>query len=375
MPSPSRPRWPALLDAAIAAFFLVLVLVEAFTNDTVENVPLQLAATLPAMAAIAWRRQYPVLVAALMMVVNLVTDPDGQFSTLLAMVLLSFTIGHETVPPRRTVGLLVILVPFMGAMVASGLEPSDVAAAMVFIVGPWTVGIVVRQRTAEADAAQELADQAVREQTALAAAAAAEERVRLARELHDVVSHSISVVTVQTQAVRRRLGPEHQREIDDLLAVEITARDAMAELRRLFGVLRTEGQGMALEPQPGLGELDRLVEQVRATGLQVSLVRDGVADDLPPGLGLAAYRIVQEALTNALRHSGASAVAVHLRQDGGTLDIRVEDDGRGLGSSSGGHGITGIRERAQLYGGRLEVGPSPAGGVLVAATLPVGVTA
>jgi signal transduction histidine kinase len=199
-----------------------------------------------------------------------------------------------------------------------------------------------------------------------------EERTRIARELHDIVSHSISVVTIQTQAVRRRLGPDHAKEAEDLAAVEATAREALAEMRRLFGVLRSDGESASLTPQPGLHELDRLVEQVRGSGLDVDLEVSGDRYDLPPGVDLAAYRIVQEALTNALRHSGADRARVVLRYGPGRLDIAVEDDGRGLATvTTGGHGLVGVRERVALYDGKVEIGPAPSGGVRLSASLPV----
>ena len=200
----------------------------------------------------------------------------------------------------------------------------------------------------------------------------AQERVRIARELHDIVSHSISVVTIQTQAVRRRLGPEHAREADDLAAVETTARQALAEMRRLFGVLRSEGEVAAMAPQPGLGELDRLLQQVRASGLSVELHVTGTAVDLPPGVDLAAYRIVQEGLTNVLRHASARAASVRLSYLPAALEIVVEDDGRGPVRNEGsGHGLVGIRERVALYGGSVEFGPAPGAGSRLAASLPV----
>ncbi len=197
--------------------------------------------------------------------------------------LVCFTIGSETRPPRSYVGLLLVLVPFVGVSIAHDLEPSDLAAALVFFVGPWAVGGLVRSRIARSDEAVARAERLERERELEAARAAAEERTRIARELHDIVSHSISVVTIQTQAVRRRLGPEHAAEAADLAAVEATAREALAEMRRLFGVLRADGESVSLAPQPGLAELGRLVEKVGAGDLRVRLSVEGDPVDLPPG--------------------------------------------------------------------------------------------
>jgi signal transduction histidine kinase len=263
-------------------------------------------------------------------------------------------------------------VPFVAVSIAQDLEPSDLAAALVFFVGPWTVGGLVQSRIARTDEAVARAERLEREREQEAARAAAEERTRIARELHDIVSHSISVVTIQTQAVRRRLGPEHAAEAADLAAVEATAREALAEMRRLFGVLRTEGESVSLAPQPGLSELGRLVEKVGAGDLRVRLTVEGDAVDLPPGVDLAAYRIAQEGLTNAVRHSGATQADVRVRYRPTRLDIEVEDNGHGLRETGhAGHGLVGIRERVALYDGTVEMTGSPSGGVLLAASLPL----
>jgi signal transduction histidine kinase len=317
-------------------------------------------------------------VAVLVIGSNVITNPQGEFSVLLSLVLVSFTVGAETEPPRSYVGLAAVLVPFMAAMVRAGLVPSDIAAALVFLVGPWAVGTLVRQRSAHAAEALSRAERLEREQEMQATLAAAAERTRIARELHDIVSHSISVVTIQTQAVRRRLGPEHAKEAADLAAVEATAREALAEMRRLFGVLRADGESASLTPQPGLSELRRLVGQVGSGDLAVSLEVEGEPYDLPPGLDLAAYRIAQEGLTNALRHSGASEATVRVRYGDRHVDVEVVDNGRGLsatrpaGAAPAGHGLVGIRERVALYDGTVELTQGPAGGVRLAARLPVG---
>ena len=262
------------------------------------------------MVLLAWRRQAPILVAALVVVANVLTNPQGQFSILLSLVLVCFTVGYETRPPRSYVGLAIVLLPFVGVSIAEGLEPSDLAAGLVFFAGPWTVGSLTRDRATRAEEAVARADRLEAERELEAARVAQEERTRIARELHDIVSHSISVVTIQTQAVRRRLGPDHAREAEDLAAVEATAREALAEMRRLFGVLRADGESASLAPQPGLSELGRLVEQVGSGDMHTTLHVEGDPVELSPGLDLAAYRIAQEGLTNALRHSGARHATV-----------------------------------------------------------------
>jgi signal transduction histidine kinase len=312
------------------------------------------------------------VVAALVVIANFAINPDGDFTTLLAIVLVAYSIGAETDPPRNWLGLGMMSVPLLGVFVVAGLEPSDVGALIVFLGGPWGVGVVVRQRTNRAAEAIDRARRLEREREADTAAAAADERARIARELHDIVSHSISVIAIQTQAVRRRLGPDHAREARDLAAVETTAREALAEMRRLFGVLRSDGEVPDLTPQPGLGELERLLEQVRTAGMRVALEVEGEPDVLSPGADLAAFRIVQEALTNTLRHAGARDATVRLRYGADELEVVVEDDGVGPnGAASGGHGLIGIRERVSLYGGSVETSAREGGGFRLAARLPL----
>jgi signal transduction histidine kinase len=372
---------PPLVDVAIAAIFVAMTAAEALFSDKVSSPVVHVVVAGLAMASLAWRRRAPIVVAAIVVGSNLVVNPSGDFTTLLSLVLVCFTLGSETEPPWSYLAIGAVFGAFIVASVFEGFEPSDLAAGLVFFVGPWTVGVVTRGRIASAEEAVARADQLERNRELEAAKAAAEERTRIARELHDIVSHSISVVTIQTQAVRRRLGPDHAAEAADLAAVERTAREALAEMRRLFGVLRTEGeQPLALAPQPGLSELDRLVRQVGSAEMQVDLRIEGDPVPLSPGVDLAAYRIAQEGLTNALRHAQATRAHVLVRYAPGRLDVEVEDNGRGLpaghaanGSSAngGGHGLLGIRERVALYGGTVDLVPSSSGGVRLVVSLPL----
>ena len=203
--------------------------------------------------------------------------------------------------------------------------------------------------------------------------AALAERARLARELHDVIAHSVSVMTVQASAVRRLLKPEQEREREALLIVEQTGREAMAEMRRMVGVLRRPEEAPALAPQPSLEHLDKLIEHARESGLPVKLTIEGDSVQLPAGVDLTAYRLVQEGLTNALKHARAKNAEVVVRYSNGFVELSVTDDGTGDGGGdSGGHGLVGMRERISVYGGDLEAGPRPEGGYRLHATLPVG---
>jgi signal transduction histidine kinase len=363
---------PPLVDVVIAGAFVAMTVAEAVLSPDVTSPVEHVAVAGLAMVLLAWRRRAPLTVAALVVASNVVVNPQGEFSTLLSLVLVSFTIGSETRPPRSYVGLALVVLPFVAVSSVHGLVPSDLAAGLVFFVGPWAVGVAMQGRIARSEEAVARAERLERERELEAARAAAEERTRIARELHDIVSHSISVVTIQTQAVRRRLGPDHAAEAADLAAVEATAREALAEMRRLFGVLRTDGETASLAPQPGLSELDRLVAAVGSGDMRVRLTVEGEPVDLPPGVDLAAYRIAQEGLTNAVRHSGASETSVLLRYQPTRLDIEVVDNGHGVRvNGSSGHGLVGIRERVALYGGTVDLGTSATGGVRLAASLPL----
>jgi len=236
----------------------------------------------------------------------------------------------------------------------------------------WTVAFALGRKFEEADEAKKRAARAEREREERARTAVTEERARIARELHDVVGHSVSVMTVQASAVRRLLRPEQEREREALLIVERTGREALAEMRRMVGVLRRPEEGPALAPQPSLEHVERLVEQAREAGLSVELRVEGDPQPLPAGVDLTAYRLVQEGLTNALKHAQAERAQVVVRYGDGDLEVTVSDDGRGAGSSDGGgHGLVGMRERVAVYGGELEAGPREEGGYRLRAKLPV----
>jgi signal transduction histidine kinase len=236
----------------------------------------------------------------------------------------------------------------------------------------WTIAFALGRKFQEADEARERAARAERGREERARSAVSEERARIARELHDVVGHSVSVMTVQASAVRRLLRPEQERERAALLIVEQTGREALAEMRRMVGVLRRPEEAPALAPQPSLEHVERLVEQAREAGLTVELRVEGDPLPLPAGVDLTAYRLVQEGLTNALKHARAQRAQVLVRYSDGDIEVTVSDDGRGTGSGEGGgHGLVGMRERVAVYGGELEAGPRAEGGYRLRARLPV----
>jgi signal transduction histidine kinase len=246
-----------------------------------------------------------------------------------------------------------------------------VFVSLVFSVF-WTIGFAVSRKFWEADEAKERAARAEREREERALLAVSDERARIARELHDVVGHSVSVMTVQASAARRLLRQDQAKEREALLVVEQSGREALAEMRRMVGVLRRPEEAPALAPQPSLEYLDKLVEHARETGLPVDVRIEGTPVQLPAGIDLTAYRLVQEGLTNAVKHARAQHAEVVVRYGGGHVEVTVSDDGSGDGSGDkGGHGLVGMRERVSVYGGELEAGPRPEGGYRLHASLPV----
>jgi signal transduction histidine kinase len=249
-----------------------------------------------------------------------------------------------------------------------------VVASIIFTI-VWSIAFGVGRKSVEADEAKERAARAERGREERAHLAVADERARIARELHDVVGHSVSVMTVQASAVRRLLRSDQEREREALLIVERTGREALAEMRRMVGVLRRPEEAPALAPQPSLEQLDKLVEQARRAGLPVELRVEGESVQLPAGVDLTAYRLIQEGLTNAIKHAQATRAEVFVRYNGDRVELAVSDDGNGSPSGDGGgHGLVGMRERVSVYGGELEAGPGPSGGFRLRATLPIAPT-
>jgi signal transduction histidine kinase len=278
--------------------------------------------------------------------------------------------------PERSQSVAGLALALGIATVVNHNDPKSKAGDYVFITiiftVAWIVGFAVGAKFREVDEARERAARAEREREDRARLAVADERARIARELHDVVGHSVSVMTVQASAVRRLVGPEQEKIREALLVVEQTGREALAEMRRMVGVLRHPDAAPALAPQPSLESLDRLVEQTREAGLPVELRIEGEPLQLSTSVDLTAYRLVQEGLTNALKHAKAGRAEVLVRYGDGHVELMVSDDGCGAGSGDGGgHGLVGMRERVSVYGGELEAGPQPEGGFRLRVRLPV----
>ena len=251
-------------------------------------------------------------------------------------------------------------------------ETGDLVFTPVLFAIAWLAGFALRERVVQAEAAEERALHAERERESAARIAVAEERTRIARELHDIVAHAVSVMVLQVGAVRHNLPDELAEENEALQGVERTGRTALTEMRRLLGAMRRDDDGVELGPQPGLDGLDSLVKEVGRAGLPVRLQRDGAPVPLPRAIDLSAYRIVQEGLTNALKHAQASRADVTLHYAPDELRIEIRDDGAAAAGSDGlGFGLLGIRERVTIYGGDMTAGRAPEGGFVLTAHLPL----
>jgi signal transduction histidine kinase len=264
----------------------------------------------------------------------------------------------------------------LGVAVASVLgDPvhhtaGDLVFGVVITAAAWAGGLLYGQRNRQASAAEQLAERLAAEKEQRTAEAVADERARIARELHDVIGHTVSLMVIQAGAAQQVLGPGEEPARAALEAIRQSGKGALAELRHLLGLLHIDGAG-GLSPQPSLGQADTLVAAVSQAGTPVTLERSGQARPLSPGLDQAAYRILQEALTNTVRHAGPARATVGIRWEPCTLVLSVTDDGRGPAvDGEPGRGLIGMRERARLYGGELEAGPGPDGGFLVIARLP-----
>jgi signal transduction histidine kinase len=333
-----------------------------------------------------WRRRVPVAVlfAVLFLIGAQVVffNPSFQtpaaeppFVSFLALLLCVYSIAAYGEERRAVVAGVIAGVVILAADIlrlGAGVHPENFIPIWVFCATIWFIGRTIHKSQLQAARLRDLTAQLELEREERARTAVAEERNRIAREMHDVVAHSVSVMVVQSQAAQRLLEGEQRVARQALGSIETTGRQALTEMRRLLGTLRRTDAELALSPQPSLRRLEDLIEQVRKAGLPVELRVEGEAASLPPGVDLSAYRIVQEALTNTLKHAGPShaKVVVHYRDD--ELEVEVTDDGAGNGNGGGsGQGMIGMRERVVLYGGILESGKKVGGGYVVRARLPL----
>ena len=366
-------------DRALVVVLSALMVLSVVGSNKLEGPPalnllVGLAMTLPLLG----RRRRPLATATIgaigaMILLAFLTPPPDLGPAVFVIIAYAYSAGVHADGLAAKAGLAVT----SGSILVVGIvdTPDDILFPFfVFGVAPWAIGRVIRTQTA---LARELAEQEARvrhlrdlEQ----ASAVASERARIARDLHDVLAHSLSVMVVQASGARRALATDPGAAIHAAGLIEGSGRDALVELRRLFGTVR-RGEVEALDGSPGLDQVSALVTRARQAGLPATLRVEGEPVELGPGAAMAAYRLVQEALTNALKHAGSSTTEVTLshRHDGVTIEVIDEGDGYPPANgdvAGGGHGLVGMRERMNLYGGEVEAGPREGGGFCVRAHLP-----
>jgi signal transduction histidine kinase len=373
-------RRTLLFDAALVAAMLLLSQAEAwggaFSSERIG--PHWALAMAYAICAVAlfFRRRHPLAVAlviAAVLAADFAAFGDAEGIGVFLMPLFSaYALGVGDSHRRGLIGLAALLA--MGT-VWDALDPSDDGKLTEHIgqaiwLLPWIIaflfGLYWRQRRLNLE-------QAARQHAERAERAVAEERTRIARELHDAIGHSVAVMTVQTSAVRRLLHGDQDKERAALETVEATGREAMSEMRKIVGVLRSADEAQDLAPPPSLAQLGSLAGKFRQAGLTVDVEIAGDIAAVAPGLSATVYRVVQESLTNTLKHAAARRVRVAIECRADRLEITVTDDGRGgAADPAKGNGLTGMRERVRVYGGTLLAGPGAGGGFTVHAVLPVG---
>jgi signal transduction histidine kinase len=376
-------RWPRAADAVLAiAVYLATVFVvegpgDALALRALGDVPIAILLIFAvAGAALYWRRRAPLAVLGVTVIAWAATLGSGYADLGGVVIIALYSAGrHATKDRWAHVGLAAAIVVVNVDVLTDRAPWGEAAFGSVVMFVAWYVGRRLRLR-------KERAAHHLREQAAEARRIVTEERTRIARELHDVVAHRVSLMTVQAGAAKAVAAQDPEGALQAMGAVEEAGRQALDELRHLLGVLRPEVDLEGLGPQPGLADLPRLIEQIRGAGVDVSLATDGVSGELPARVDLFAYRIVQEALTNVLKHAGPGAhTQVRLGANRSGIVIEVLDDGQGTTVMPGsapaqgaarGHGIVGMRERALLLGGTLDAGPRPGGGFQVIARLPTG---
>lgn len=377
-----RLRW--LFDAALALLIAVVGVAEIWVpfpsvlGDGSREASTVLVVVLA--LALAVRRRWPLAVALVVLaawplafsVTPLPVLFWGQFVPMIVAVFSVARHGTRREPWYGAAAAAATLL-FLDLRVEELQEPSEIVFHWLIFTIAWSVGFwlrVVDRRATESTKRALATEAAVAERTA---AAIAEERARIARELHDVVAHSVSMMVVQAGAAEQVVDDDPAVARRALSTIRSTGTEALAEMRRVLTVLRHHDDGGELSPQPGVAALPALVEDARESGLDAELAVEGGQRALPAGLDLAVYRIVQEALTNVRRHAAASQVRCVLRYGRDDIEVEVHDDGRGSAdpATNGGHGLIGMRERAALYGGRLETASSPGAGFTVRAILPM----
>ena len=383
-------RWRIAAEFGPAVAFTVLSQYEIWAGP-IPHMGGSLSGPKPVLSAVvalislglALRLRYPLLALVLAMspfgvhgILEHFVAKGGPnlFEVFLSQVFMVYSTAANTSGRRTYAGAAIVV-----ALQLVGYGPTlpgsfdQASGEWVFYAIAWALGKTLRRRALRGDRLEARTAELEARQQEQIQAAIADERARIARELHDIVAHSVSLMVLQAGAARQALDRQPEKARDPLLSVEATGRTAMSELRRLVAMLRQPEDEDQLAPQPSLRHLNLLVDQIRETGLVIDVDESCREDGIPPGVDLSAYRIAQEALTNVLKHASAAHVSVSVRCDGAAVEVIVEDDGRGPsdhGSLTGGHGIIGMRERVSLFGGRFEAGARAGGGFRVFAHLP-----
>jgi signal transduction histidine kinase len=374
------------LDAVLLPVLAAVGVVEALSDDklTTAGHVVGVVCSLITVAILAFRRRAPeltfvaVFAVCAVWLVGAYGWRQGPFAGFLDLVIATYALGFYGRGRRAIYVFAAVMAVGVGPDIyglARGLsQAGDVLPSYIWLVTAFVAGVTLQRRELLATLLSERAYRAERERELRAREAVADERARIARELHDVVAHDVSVMVVQAQGADRILEGAQPEVRQALAAIEATGREAIDEMRRLLGILRRSDDELTLAPQPSLSELDALVAGVREAGLPVELEVVGDPTALPPGVDLSAYRIVQEALTNALKHAGPAHARVVVRYGADAVELEVSDDGPGGVDAHGtGHGLVGMRERVALYGGDLEAGSRNEGGWALRARLPLGV--
>jgi signal transduction histidine kinase len=368
-----------LIDRALAASFLVGAELNVLTATHLQG-PLALNLVLAAVVAplVLLRRTRPLLMVIGVALVGLaeqlfLTSPADLAALVVLILFSAYSVGAHAEQREALLGVAVGIALVLG--VSALRHDSDVVFPVgMFVVVPWLVGRSLRNHTLLARELTEKADRARLSREEEEHRAVQAERVRVARELHDVLAHNLSVMVIQASAARRVVDWDPAAATQSAELIRRTGREALDELRQLFGPVR-RGEGEALDASPGLANLERLAERAQRAGVPVDLRVEGSPLKLSPGADFAAYRVVQEALTNTIKHASGARATVLVRYEPGDVVLEVLDDGpgpAGNGSGSEGHGLVGMRERVGLYGGKLEAGRREDGGFAVRARLPVG---
>lgn len=377
----SLARWYAL------EVLIVLLAAESTVEVALRHVgqrPAWFAGTAIALVVLTLlgRRRFPFSApAACWLLAAAVSVIDGQLvvtavSAFISAMIASFLLGNLSDIWQARAGLAIVV---CGAAIVVYNQPGHPSSALIFIpvlfAIVWFAGMALREHAGHAAAAEQRADRAEQERDAAARAAVAQERARIARELHDTIAHAVSVMVLQAGAVRHKLPQAQAEHRNALRDVEQTGRTALTDMRLLLDAMRDSGDhGCELAPQPGLDRIDRLLDEIGRSGLPVRLHVTGDRFPLPGGLNISAYRIVQEGLTNVLKHANAGEAVVSLGYAPDQLSIEVRDNGRGMAPANGhrpGHGLIGIRERVRLYDGEMTTDTLAGGGFLLRVRLPL----